>query len=125
MKWSALLWFTLFLFPVAVYAHGAEHGGQAVEVQGYNLELVAEPEAKYTHIHLYLMDAKDKIVSTAQVKLQVMAPDGKKLALPLVYDVKENSYTANLAMTAKGIYKAVVLTSVAGKKLNARYTFKI
>jgi len=124
MKWFMLLLSISLLFPWAAYAHGAEHGGQAVEVQGYNLELVAEPEAKGTHLHLYLTDAKEQWVTTAQIKLQVMTPDGIKIAQSMAYDAKENSYVTDLAIVAKGEYKVVALTTVAGKKINARYTFK-
>jgi len=125
MKWSALIMFTLLLPPAAVYAHSAEHGGQAVEVQGNNLELVVEPETKGIHLHLYITDATEKIVTNAQVKLQVTAPDSTKTLVVLTYDVKEQSYVTDLPMTAKGQYKVVALATVAGKKLNARYTFSL
>ncbi|WP_218082810.1 hypothetical protein [Anthocerotibacter panamensis] len=109
-----------------VLAHGApEHGGQAVEVQEHQLELVAEPEAKSTHLHLYILDPQDKQVTNAGVKLQILAPDGMKTALTLKYDPQEASYTGNLPMTAKGAYKIVALTTIGKKRLNARYTFKI
>jgi hypothetical protein len=125
MKWSALLTFTLLLLPGAVSAHGAEYGGQSVEVQGNNLELVAEPETKGVHLHLYITDATEKIIANAQVKLQVTAPDSTKTLVVLTYDVKEKSYVTDLPMTVKGQYKVVALATLAGKKLNARYTFSL
>jgi len=118
MKWSLLLLTALLLIPITAYAHGAEHGGQAIEVQGYNLELVAEPEAKGTHLHLYLTDAQEKLVTTAQVKLQIIAPAGMKIIQPMTYDANEKSYVADLPVTTKGEYKVVALTTLAGKRLS-------
>jgi len=122
MKWPLIL--ILLLFPGVVYAHGAEHGGQAIEVQGYNLELATEAQGPNIHIHFYLMDMKDRIVTNAQIKLQVTTPDGIKIAQALRYNAKEQGYVGDLVTVAKGEYKVVVLTTIAGEKINARYTFK-
>ncbi len=112
----------LLVFAVPVFAHGKpEHGGQSVEVDNHSFELVVEPEAKVTHLDFYITDPKEKAVATAMVKLQISAPDGQKMALPLKYG--DGHYTGMLAKAAKGEYKVVALATIAGKKLNARFTF--
>ncbi len=124
IKWPTLLLTALLLYPGIVLAD-AKHGGQAIDVQGYHLELLAEPEAKSTHLHFYLMDGKDQLLTNAQVRLQVTMPDGTKKTLALGYSDKEKSYVADLPFNAKGTYNVVALTTIGGKKLNARYTFRI
>lgn len=105
------------------YAHGKpEHGGQAVEVQEYQLELVVEPEAKVTHLDFYIVDPKEKTVTNASAKLQIATPNGQKIVLPLRYE--DGHYTAMLTSTAKGEYKIVALTTIGDKKLNSRFSFK-
>ncbi|MGA7952861.1 MAG: hypothetical protein WCA07_05000 [Gloeobacterales cyanobacterium] len=114
----------LLAFAVPVLAHGKpEHGGQSVEVDDHSFELVVEPEAKATHLDLYITDPKEKVVATAMVKLQISAPDGQKMVLPLKYG--EGHYTGMLTKVTKGEYKVVALSTIAGKKLNSRFTFKL
>jgi len=107
-----------------VFAHGEpEHGGQIVEVQEHQFELVVEPEANGTHLDFYISDPGDRPVSTATVKLQITAPDGRRIALPLRY--AQGHYTAMLPSGAKGEYRVVALTDIGGRKLNSRFTFKL
>jgi hypothetical protein len=114
----------LLAFTVPVFAHSKpEHGGQSVEVDEHSFELVVEPEALATHLDFYITDPKDKAVATAMVKLQISAPDGQKTALPLKYG--DGHYTGMLTKVAKGEYKVVALSTIAGKKLNSRFTFKL
>jgi uncharacterized protein (UPF0333 family) len=104
------------------YAHGKpEHGGQAVEVQNYQFELVVEPEAKATHLDFYIVDPKDKTVTNASAKLQIATPNGQKIVLPLKYE--DGHYTTMLTNIAKGEYKVVALTTIGDKKLNSRFSF--
>ncbi|WP_287128555.1 hypothetical protein [Candidatus Cyanaurora vandensis] len=110
--------------PGLAYGGKPEYGGQTVEVQAHHLEFVAEPTAQATHLHLYILDPQDKKVTNAGVKLQILSPDGLKTALALKYNVQEASYVGDLPLTVKGVYKVVALTTIGGKKLNARYTFK-
>jgi ribosomal protein L25 (general stress protein Ctc) len=114
----------LLAFAVPVFAHGKpEHGGQSVEVDNHSFELVVEPEAKATHLDLYINDPKEKTVATAMVKLQISGPDGQKMVLPLKYG--NGHYTGVLTKVAKGEYKVVALSTIAGKKLNSRFSFKL
>ena len=114
----------LLAFAVPVFAYGKPaHGGQSIEVDGHHFELVVEPEAKATHLDLYITDPKAKVVAMAMVKLQISAPDGQKMALPLKYG--DGHYTGVLTKVAKGEYKVVALSTIAGKKLNSRFTFKL
>jgi hypothetical protein len=119
-------WLPLMLIVLntgMAYAHGEpKHGGQAVEVQEYQFELVVEPEAKATHLDFYIVDPKEKVVANASAKLQIATPNGQKVVLPLKY--AEGHYTAMLATTAKGEYKVVALTALGNKKLNSRFSFK-
>ncbi|UFP93186.1 hypothetical protein [Gloeobacter morelensis] len=102
---------------------GAKHGGQAVEIQGYHFELVVEPESGGAHLDLFINDPKSKAVSDAAVQLQVSAPGGQKLSLPMKYG--EGHYEAVLPAAAKGVYRVVALATVGGKKLNSRFSFKL
>ena len=100
-----------------------EHGGQSVEVDEHSFELVVEPETKATHLDLYITGPKEKVVTQAMVKLQISTPDGQKIALPLKYG--DGHYTGVLTKVAKGEYKVVALSTISGKKLNSRFTFKL
>ena len=114
----------LVAFVLPVFAEGEpKHGGQVVEVQDHQFELVVEPEAKSTHLDLFISDPKNKPVTTAVAKLQILAPNGQKATLPLKYG--DGHYTAVLNAPIKGEYRVVVLTSVGGKKLNSRFSFKL
>lgn len=105
------------------FAHGKpEHGGQVVEVQEHQFELVVEPEAKATHLDFYITDPAEKPVSTARVKLAITTPDGQRTDLPLKY--AGGHYTALLPGETKGEYRVVALSAIGPKKLNARFTFK-
>jgi hypothetical protein len=119
-------WLPLILIVLntgTAYAHGEpEHGGQAVEVQEYQFELVVEAEAKATHLDFYIVDPKEKTVPNAVAKLQISTPNGQKIVLPLQYE--DGHYTAMLTTTAKGEYKVVALTTLGNKKLNSRFSFK-
>lgn len=118
----ALLVSALLTGPV--FADGKpEHGGQLVDVQGHHFELVVEPEAKTTHLDLFISDPEDKPVTTATVKLQVTAPGGQKTTLPLKYE--GGHYTAVLGAPVKGEYRVVALATVGDKKLNSRFSFKL
>ncbi len=118
----ALLLNAAFVLPISA-ADGPKHGGQVVEVQGHQFELVVEPEAKTTHLDLFISDPKNKPVTTAVAKLQILGPDGQKTTLPLKYG--DGHYTAVLNAPIKGEYRVVALTSVGGKKLNSRFNFKL
>jgi hypothetical protein len=114
----------LLALTVPAFAHGKpEHGGQSVEVDEHSFELVVEPEVKATHLDLYITDPKEKVVTQAMVKLQISTPDGQKIALPLKYG--DGHYTGVLTKVAKGEYKVVALSTISGKKLNSRFTFKL
>ena len=114
----------LAMMSTPVFAHGrAAHGGQLVEVNQYQFEFVLENAQTAPHIDMYVIDPKDKAVTTAKIQLRVTAPDGKKLVIPLKYE--ENHYTAQLGSKAKGDYNVVVLSTVGKQKLNSRFSFKI
>lgn len=100
-----------------------EHGGQLVDIEGHHFELVVEPEAKTTHLDLFINDPKNRPVTTATVKLQVTGPGGQKTTLPLKYE--GDHYTAVLPTAAKGGYKVVALASIGGKKFNSRFNFNL
>ncbi|MBC8122751.1 MAG: hypothetical protein H7Y22_13040 [Gemmatimonadaceae bacterium] len=107
-----------------VFAGGKpEHGGQLVDVQGHHFELVVEPEAKTTHLDLFISDPENQPVTTATVKLQITDPSGQKSSLPLKYE--GNHYTAVLSAPVKGEYRVVALATISGKKLNSRFNFKL
>jgi hypothetical protein len=107
----------------SAYAHGEpEHGGQVVEIQEYQFELVVEPEANTTHLDFYITDPKEKTVTNASAKLQITTPNGQKIVLPLKY--ADGHYTAMLTSIANGEYKVVALTNIGNKKLNSRFSFK-
>jgi len=117
-----LLVMLIVLHTGSAYAHGEpEHGGQAVEIQDYQFELVVEPEANATHLDFYIADPKEKTVANASAKLQITTPNGQKVVLPLKY--ADGHYTAVLTNPAKGEYKVVALTTIGSKKLNSRFSF--
>jgi hypothetical protein len=107
-----------------------KHSGQAVEVKGHHLELVVALEGKQTHMDFYVLGPSGKPLPDANVRFQVITPDGRKLMLPLSYEPEHGHYGALLPSDSqgsypKGQYKVVALTTVGGQKLNARYTFKL
>ncbi|MBC8124061.1 MAG: hypothetical protein H7Y22_19765 [Gemmatimonadaceae bacterium] len=119
---TALLLSAMLVFPGFAYGK-PKHGGQVVAVQGHQFELVVEPEAKGTHLDLFISDPSDKPVTTATVKMQVIGPDGQRTVLPLKYG--GGHYTVVLPGAAKGEYKVVTLATVSGKKLNSRFNFNL
>ena len=121
---SVALVAALAMMSAPAFAHGhAAHGGQLVEVSDYQFEFVLENAQTAPHIDMYVIDPKDKPVTTAKIQLRVSAPDGKRLVVPLKFE--ENHYTAQLGSKAKGDYNVVVLSTVGMKKLNSRFSFKI
>lgn len=127
MGWVAVGLLTLV--PVA-WAATPKHAGQVVEAKGHHLELVVALEGKETHMDFYVLDPSGKAVPNAAVKFQVLTPEGRRLMLPLTYEPEHGHYGVLLppdgkGSYAKGQYKVVALTDIDGRKLNARYTFKL
>ncbi len=111
--------------PQIIAKAEAKNGGQVVEVQGYHLEFVPEKTDKGAHLDFYLQKGDNhSSVGNANVKAEVTMPDGKKQTLALKYDPKEKHYTALLETKATGDFKVVILSEIAGKKVNGRFSFK-
>jgi hypothetical protein len=106
-------------------AKAESKGGQVVETQGYHLEFVPEKTAKGMHLDFYLQRSDNHApIGNAKVKAEIMMPDGKKQTLLLTYDAKEKHYTALIETKATGDFKVVMLSDIAGKKVNGRFSFK-
>ena len=111
--------------PPIIAKSESKMGGQVVEVQGYHLEFVPEKTDKGAHLDFYLQKGDNhSAVDDANVKAEVTMPDGKKQTLALKYDPKEKHYTALLETKAIGDFKVVILSKIAGKKVNGRFSFK-
>lgn len=109
----------------AIAKSDTKMGGQVVEAQGYHLEFAPEKTDKGTHLDFFLQKGdKHSSVGNANVKAEVTMPDGKKQTLALKYDAKEKHYTALLETKATGDFKVVILSEIAGKKVNGRFSFK-
>jgi hypothetical protein len=106
-------------------AKAESKGGQVVETQGYHLEFVPKKTAKGMHLDFYLQrsDNHDPIAN-ANVKAEITMPEGKKQTASLKYNAKDKHYTALLETKATGDFKVVMLSDIAGKKVNGRFSFK-
>ncbi|HEY9297446.1 MAG TPA: hypothetical protein VIQ31_13955 [Phormidium sp.] len=99
-------------------------GGQVVETGKYHIEFVPVNEANGTHLDLYLLTSNNhEAVSDAKVKAQVQLPNGEQKSLDFAYDAKGKHYAVLLPEKAPGEYKVVILSEVAGEKVNSRFSF--
>ncbi len=105
------------------HSHGS---GNAVEVDGYHLELSSHKEGNANHVDLLFQKGeKHEPVTGAKVTAQMQLPDGSSKRLDLIYKAAEKSYSAEVADIAPGTYKVTVLSEIDGKKVNARFNLKI
>jgi hypothetical protein len=109
----------------AAIAKSENKGGQVLESQGYHLEFVPEKTAKGMHLDFYLQRSDNHApIGNANVKAEITMPEGKKQTINLKYDAKERHYTAILETKVTGDFKVVMLSDIAGKKVNGRFSFK-
>ena len=54
---------------------------------------------------------------------QVQLPNGEQTTLDFDYDAAGKHYYALLQEKAEGDYKMVILTEIAGEKVNGRFSF--
>jgi hypothetical protein len=102
----------------------SNHGGQALEVNGYHLELVPVSDPGGIHIDLFLQDAESsKAISDAKVSAQIELPDGSRQSLEMTYDAAGEHYLVLVPSNEVGEYKVAVLSDIAGEKVNGRFTF--
>ncbi|HEY9761402.1 MAG TPA: hypothetical protein V6D07_02695 [Trichocoleus sp.] len=104
---------------------GVSQGGQVIESGPYHLELVTVKESGGTHLDFYLQKGDThEAVTGAAVTAKVQLPDGTEKTVNLEYDAEGKHYFALLPETAPGEYQIVVLTDIAGEKVNGRFNFK-
>lgn len=104
---------------------GGHGSGQAVEVDGYHIELKSHKEDKVTHLDIAFQKGDNyEVVMGAKVTAEIKMTDGTSKTLSLPYKSTEKVYRTDLSDLPPGDYKLIVLSEIDGKKMNARFNLK-
>jgi hypothetical protein len=107
---------------------GAGHGGhkgQVVQSGKYHFEFNPDLDKDSIHLDTNIHGESDKAITNAKLVAQVQSPDGTSQTLPILYNAKENQYTAKLPVSkATGDYKVAIQAEIDGEKINTRFSFK-
>jgi hypothetical protein len=100
----------------------ASSSSNKIESDGIDLEFVAAPEAKQTHLDVFVKTAGVSI-PTAQVEMQVQTPDGQTRAVAMKYDQAGQHFAGVLTSTTQGQYQVKVSVKANGKTADGRFSF--
>lgn len=100
--------------------HKAPHHGMVVTVGNYHYEMVADSQA----MHLYLLDAKEKVLPIAGVTGQVVLQIPGRAAQTVALTPATDHFTAKVDLKGVEQFVAVFSLKIAGKTQSGRFAYQ-